>query len=220
MNKFEEFFWNENKKCIIHKWHHYFEIYECYTSKFNGTSPKILEIGLWKGGSLEMWNYYFNNNCQIYGIDIDKTCEHLPKFLNAPNINVTIGNQSDNKFWESFFSKLDFTFDIIIDDGGHHMDQQITTFECTFPHLSRGGVYFCEDTHTSYMKEYGGDLNRSNTFMNYIKNYLDKLHFHHFDYKLNSKYPINGIETIHFYDSLTVIRKFQNESFIPISSKR
>ena len=41
-------------------------------------------------------------------------------------------------------------FDIIIDDGGHTMEQQIASIETLFPALNEGGVYLCEDTHTSY----------------------------------------------------------------------
>lgn len=220
MNKFEYFFWHQEKSCLIHKWHHYFKIYETYASKFIGTSPNILEIGLWKGGSLEMWNYYFNGECSIHGIDINQECKYLPSYLNAENINVSIGDQSNTKFWENFFTGSDLEFDIIIDDGGHRMKQQITSFECCFPYLSNGGIYVCEDTHTSYMKEYGGDLKNENSFMNYMKNYLDKIHSNHFDYEYNNKYPAKGIESIHFYDSITVVTKSIDPEFKPVATVR
>jgi hypothetical protein len=220
MNKFQQYFWKINKKCLIHKWHHYFEIYETYASKFQGTSPKILEVGLWKGGSLEMWNYYFDSECTIYGVDIDKNCKKLPQVLNAINIIVDIGDQSNRQFWYDYFSNIDFNFDIIVDDGGHLMDQQINTFECCFKHLSKGGVYICEDTHTSYMHEYGGDLNKNTTFMNYIKNYLDKIHSNHFNYQLKNKYPVNDIESIHFHESITVIKKSTNDGLKSIATIR
>lgn len=36
-------------------------------------------------------------------------------------------------------------FDIIIDDGGHTVSQQITTLVTLFPALSKGGLFFVED---------------------------------------------------------------------------
>lgn len=35
--------------------------------------------------------------------------------------------------------------DILLDDGGHTMNQQITTFREMFPHIQDGGLYMCED---------------------------------------------------------------------------
>ena len=46
--------------------------------------------------------------------------------------------------------------DILIDDGGHTMNQQITTFEVLFDKVKEDGIYLCEDLHTSYFKYFGG----------------------------------------------------------------
>ncbi len=35
--------------------------------------------------------------------------------------------------------------DIVIDDGGHLVDQQVATLEAMLPHIRPGGVYMCED---------------------------------------------------------------------------
>ena len=55
--------------------------------------------------------------------------------------------------------------DILIDDGGHHFEQQIATLEEMLPHLSPGGVYVTEDIHrahnwfTAYLAGLAGELN-------------------------------------------------------------
>ena len=69
-------------RCQIHKWHHYFDIYEKYLSRFIGKNPTILEIGVKDGGSLELWDNYFVNKCKIYGVDINKKCKELEKNFN------------------------------------------------------------------------------------------------------------------------------------------
>ena len=46
-------------------------------------------------------------------------------------------------------------FDIVIDDGGHFMDDIISSFKTLLPHVRAGGTYIVEDLHTSYWAEYG-----------------------------------------------------------------
>jgi hypothetical protein len=67
-------------------------------------------------------------------------------------------------------------FDIIIDDGGHTMNQQITSLTHLWHAVKPGGVYFCEDLQTSYMREYGGNPDatlRKNTMMQFIYELMD-----------------------------------------------
>ena len=65
MNDFEKYFFaTGNKKCRIHKWHHYFSIYDSHMSRFRDKKPVIVEVGVYGGGSLEMWNNYFGGNAR------------------------------------------------------------------------------------------------------------------------------------------------------------
>ena len=56
----------------VHKWHHYFEIYERHFSRFRDRPIRMLEIGVFRGGSLRMWKQFFHPDSIIVGIDIDK----------------------------------------------------------------------------------------------------------------------------------------------------
>ena len=102
MNKLEEYFFNSDKKLTLHKWHHYFKIYDRHFSKFIGKNPTILEIGVQCGGSLEMWNHYFDKECTIYGIDIDPTCLNIPEKLKCSNIHLSLGDQASRDFWKNY----------------------------------------------------------------------------------------------------------------------
>ena len=44
-----------NTAKVLHKWVHYFDIYEKHFERFRGKSPVVLEIGVSGGGSLAMW---------------------------------------------------------------------------------------------------------------------------------------------------------------------
>ena len=72
LNKiFKKWFYEEPKTHQAHKWYHTFDIYERHFEKYVGTNPVILEIGVEFGGGIEMLNYYFDNQCTIYGIDFN-----------------------------------------------------------------------------------------------------------------------------------------------------
>jgi len=198
-NKFENFFYKVKKKCSMHKHKHFFDIYETHFNQFLGKNPKILEIGVGQGGSIEMWNYYFDGECEIYGIDIDPDCLKHQDTLGLKNVDITIGDQESNEFWDNYlFDKP--KFDIIIDDGGHTMNQQIVTFENTYEKMSESGVYLCEDVQTSYFHAFGGGYKSEGTFLEYSKNLIDGLNSNYSDHSGGNFIPYNE-------DRLTAIHK-------------
>ena len=73
-NPLEKYF-RSNKKRLIHKWLHYFEIYHRHFERFRGKPVTVLEFGVSQGGSLEMWRSYFGDRCHIYGVDIAEVCK-------------------------------------------------------------------------------------------------------------------------------------------------
>lgn len=209
LRKLREFF--NDSEHASDKWDGYFNVYETHLSKFVmlGTPLNVIEVGVQKGGSLDMWGKYFPKDSRIIGIDIDTECSKL-KYDN-PNIEVVIGDQGREDFWESFFKKYDFPIDVFIDDGGHFMDQQILTFEKVFPRISKGGVYICEDCHTSYIQFNGGGLHRKGTFIEYAKGYIDTLNkdWHsEYDTEQERKNDLaNDLTSVNFYDSMVVFEK-------------
>jgi hypothetical protein len=100
--------------------------------------------------------------------------------------------------------------DIIIDDGGHTMTQQIASFEALYSHVKNDGIYLCEDTCTSYWYEYGGRLRKKGTFVEYSKRLIDYLYAWHFTSKRVAvdEFTINT-NAIHFYDSMVFFEKMQ-----------
>lgn len=230
MKTIRECFYKSDKKLISSKWDHYLDIYEQYVSKFRNKQPTILEVGLNRGGSLEMWNDYFEGNCTIYGVDYKKeSCLGIPKKLNAENIHVELGDQSDRKFWQSYLKNKP-QFDIVIEDGGHQPIQQIVTFEETFGNVSQNGVYICEDTHSNYWPKFGGGYKHEDTFIEYSKNFIDALNVTHIlDEKSKPlKQPENidelkkladMIKSVSYYDSVIVLEKAKKVTPYVVDSK-
>ena len=213
------------------KWNPYFDVYETWFSKFRGKKPRILEIGVYKGGSAEMWSKYFGEGTYICGIDIDPSCKQYER----DGFQVVIGDAGDLNFWRQ--NQLPFAipvddsigYDIIIDDGGHHMDQQIFTLQNTWKALKYGGIYLCEDTHTSYWEHWpnSGYLKPS-SFMEYSKNFIDGLNSSHttkgpdgetFPGPSIKKPMGNTVLGIHYYDSMVVIEKVTPKPFNRVFSR-
>ena len=202
MNDLEKYF-RSNDKRLIHKWNHYFAIYDRHFSRFRGRPVTILEIGVSQGGSLQMWKEYFGPHAMIYGVDVDPRC----KGLEEENIQIFIGSQSDRGFLRSLKKQIP-QVDILIDDGGHTMRQQIVTFEELFGQVKDHGVYLCEDLHTSYWMRWGGGHRRMGTFIEFAKGLIDKLHAYHSDQRsLKVDEFTRTTGSLHFYDSILVIEK-------------
>ncbi len=203
MNELMEYFRN-NKGRLIHKWVHYFEIYDRHFAKFRNQGPHVLEIGVADGGSLQMWKHYFGESARIYGIDVEPRC----KGVEEEGIEVFIGNQEDREFLRLIREMLP-RIDIVIDDGGHTVRQQICSFEELFPHLSENGVYLCEDLHTSYWVGYGGGYRKPNTFIEFSKDLIDHLNaWHSLDAEsFRVSDFTRSAYSMHYYDSVLVVEK-------------
>ena len=87
------------------------------------------------------------------------------------------------------------------------MNQQIVTFREMFPHIKDGGLYMCEDCHTSYWNEYGGGLKAAESFIEFTKNLIDEINAFHTRKALNPTYNTLNMGGIHFYDSIVVVEK-------------
>lgn len=202
-NHLRDIFYNHQGN-LIHKWDHYFDIYERLFQQYIGKKIYMLEIGISHGGSIQMWKQFFGKNLHVYAIDINPDCKRLEE----ENTTIFIGSQSDKQFLNEIIKDLP-PLDIIIDDGGHTMIQQKVSFESLFLKLKEGGIYLVEDTHTSYWYEFEGGLKRSKTFIEYSKNFIDSLYENHLNdlSKLTLNQITRHINSICFFDSIIVFEK-------------
>lgn len=204
-NDLQNFFDNQKDGNGIWKWSHYFDIYDRHFYKFRGKEVHVLEIGIFSGGSLEMWRDYFGARAHLYGIDIDPAC----RIYENDDVKIFIGDQSDRLFWRDVRLKVP-VLDIVIDDGGHEFEQQVVSLEELLPFLRPGGVYLCEDVHGAF-----------NRFACYVHGMGHKLN----DSSLVQEFPDDNerrivcgctrfqssIGSIHLYPFVTVIERNSSE---------
>ncbi len=202
MNDLQAFF-EANHGRLIHKWMHYFEVYDRHFARFRGSDVHVLEFGVSQGGSLDMWRDYFGPRCTLYGADINPQC----KAFERDGTRIFIGDQEDRGFLRSLAQSIP-RIDILIDDGGHTMGQQIATFEELFGKISDHGVYLCEDMHTSYWRRWGGGYRHPGSFVEYGKRLIDRLNaWHSQSAVLKVDDFTRSVHSMHWYDSMLVIEK-------------
>ncbi|HEY7351988.1 MAG TPA: hypothetical protein VH596_04390 [Terriglobales bacterium] len=131
--------------------HRYLEVYDPIFAPWVNKEIRLLEIGIHKGGSLQLWRDYFRLGT-IVGIDIK-----LPEpFAPGERIQIFEGSQADEQFLTEVAGKTaPEGFDIIIDDASHIGALTKTTFWHLFDnHLKSGGLYVIEDWGTGYLDDF------------------------------------------------------------------
>ena len=201
----------------------YFDVYTRYFSDYRGKENIFLEIGIFRGGSLDMWKAFFGEKTSIYAMDIDPKT----KQFESEGHTIFIGDQADRAFLGTVVESMPSPH-LILDDGGHYPKQQIISFLSLFKHLQENGVYIVEDTHTAYYSSYGGGYGALYTFHNFAFQLVHLINLININsprgckslpslvrnlgsiYGLTGKeieYLFNNIYTIHFYDSMVVFEK-------------
>jgi Methyltransferase domain len=175
-------------------------VYHRHLSRYRGTDVAIVEFGVSHGGSLQMWRDYFGPGSQVTGVDIDPRCAAAA----GDGITVVIGDQED----PAFLASLPGPFDVVIDDGGHSMGQQIATLKGMWPALADGGTFITEDVHTSYWPSCGGGYRKPGTFAEYAKTMIDRINaWQSQDPALGPDNWTRTLAGMHVYDSVIVFDK-------------
>jgi hypothetical protein len=187
---------------VLDKWVHYFPIYTRHLERFRGLPVKVLEVGVYRGGGLDLWASYLGAEAKLVGLDIDEAAVRAVK----GRFPVVLGDQADPDVLRKINDEYG-PFDVVIDDGGHTMEQQIVTIETLFPLLNDGGVFIVEDTHTSYWPAFGGELHDPGSFVEWTKPRIDDLHSRHHAGIDRTSVWANEVDGMHWYDSVVVLDK-------------
>jgi Methyltransferase domain len=211
----------------VHKWHHYFDIYTRHFDPYRARPIRMLEIGVFRGGSLRMWKEFFHPDSVIVGIDIDRNCRQYE--IAEQKIHVRIGSQADPDFLAAVNDEFG-PFDIILDDGSHKTYHQLVSFASLFRDaLKDDGCYLVEDMHTNYWTSH---VDTAESFMDLSKRMVDVLHEPylgrkeiHFRHEhpgavrsLDVSYLCANLSSIAFHDSIVVFDK--KIRYLPLSEQR
>ena len=111
--------------------HNYLPVYQKEFDKTNAI--KILELGVYTGGSLKLWQDFFINS-EIHGLDDTKRDDNpIPGIMHWGRYEDLYNDFKDNYF------------DYIINDSMHYAKEQLDAFSLYYPKLKSGGKFFMED---------------------------------------------------------------------------
>ncbi len=127
-----------------HPGHSYGVIYAPIINDLN-RRPKVnvFEIGVATGGSLSLWSHQLRNPT-ITALDINPNTLQII----VPRTTLLLGDQGDIPLLNCINMKYG-PFDLIVDDGSHLAEHQVTSFNCLWPLLDDGGYYVIEDLQFS-----------------------------------------------------------------------
>ncbi len=124
--------------------HRYDRVYEPALEHLRSKPFSMLEIGVFRGTSLQVWLDYFPH-ASLVGIDVfTRVTPEEIEILKHPRIQWCKCNSLEGPN-DQLNTIAQGGFDVIIDDGLHTHDAQRQTFENFIPYLNDGGVYFIED---------------------------------------------------------------------------
>ena len=151
--------------------HGFLDVYQDHLAAHRYDVKKILEIGLFNGNSARLWREYFPN-AEIYVLDNLELPQSKRAYQElSETINIKVADQANRSDLKDAINLFGSDFDIIIDDGGHLMDQQQISLGFLFPHLKPGGWYIVEDLHTSFMPNSGINAEGTNNTYKLLKDF-------------------------------------------------
>jgi len=210
----------------VHKGLDYLPVYESALAAFRDRSIRMLEIGVDRGGSLQMWRRYLCPESVIVGIDINPKTRQFDN--PSQHLHVRIGAQQDTAFLQSVLDEFG-PFDVILDDGSHMTSHMVDTFRYLFPNgLASGGVYIVEDIGTNYQKPW---RDSPMTFVEFTKWIIDAMqarcqgdNWRQLDLGYQSNPHLQDftvplvttlIEKVEFYDSIAVFHRAEGRREVP-----
>ena len=125
--------------------HSYIPVYEELLAPYRETALNVLEIGLFNGASLRMWEEYFTR-AAVLGIDCSVTphggMADLRPMIKA-GWDIHIFDAENKEEVAKRFSGI--KFDVIIEDAGHEINQQLNLYKIWKPYIAECGIYVIED---------------------------------------------------------------------------
>ena len=210
-NYFEDQYVQPSKRSTVKiKAHGYSIFYEKYFKYLKEKKLNILEIGSFHGNASAALFFYFKNS-NLFAGDI---YPDLFRYRSNRIKNFFVNSSEEQSIQENIINKFKNNFDIIIEDAGHSLKDQIISLFMLFKKLNQGGLFIIEELDFPEKRK---DMNLFNEkpslkkiLIEYKKNKL----------LLDSKY-IKKKDGIYFTNNIESIEIFQgNFNEIAILKKK
>ena len=159
INQYARFSKKNNKLINGHKYTVY---YEKHLKKLKKNKIKILELGAFKGNASASFFFYFENSF-IYSLDL---YPDLFIYKSKRIKNFKVDNSSEKELLSLSKKKK---YDLIIEDAGHYLKDQIISLFTLFPKLKKKGIYVVEELDFPDTRKDMNLKNEKNTLYTILK---------------------------------------------------
>lgn len=125
--------------------HSYIDVYAQLFESCRLSAKRVLEIGILTGHSLRMWEEYFEN-AEVHGVDINDhplDIADLKPMIAEGTHHISLLDATDLGQVNATFGEM--SFDVVIEDASHSLEQQLALYSIFGPRVSAGGIYVVED---------------------------------------------------------------------------
>ena len=141
-NYFEDQYVQPTKRSSVKiKAHGYSKFYQNYFKDIRSQKLNILEIGSFYGNASAALFIYFKN-ANLFAGDI---YPDLFRYRSSRIKNFFVNSSEEKSIQDNIINKFDNKFDIIIEDAGHSLKDQIISLFMLFKKLNNGGLFIVEE---------------------------------------------------------------------------
>jgi len=115
-----------------------------------GPAARVVELGVYQGGSLKLWQQLFPESPAIVGVDNDTTARWPPGTVRV------LADQADPELRHQL-SAISPEYDLIVDDASHLGQLTYQSFANLWPLIRPGGLYVIEDWQVGFPDWTGHD---------------------------------------------------------------
>jgi hypothetical protein len=127
----------------------YTDIYAKYLDSWRLRRFTLLELGVFRGDSLRMWNTFFPR-ANVVGLDLAPIAAER-----AREFDVTVGSQADPEVLGGILQRHP-DIRLVVDDASHITELTLASFRYLFPRLPSGSLYIIEDLSPKSYEDWPG----------------------------------------------------------------
>lgn len=125
--------------------HSYLDTYEKLLSGKKESAKNVLEVGIYRAGSIKMWHDYFPN-AQVYGLDIMHYNDVWDGVKNNNRITLFTSTDAYNQdFFNNHFLSKNIKCDFMLDDGPHTLESMKAFIIMYSKLMTDDGILIVED---------------------------------------------------------------------------
>jgi hypothetical protein len=138
----------DNSRTDKNTTHSYLPLYQKLLVSKKETAKNVLEVGIYHGGSIKLWNDYFTN-ANVYGLDIIPIEEVWEGIKNNDKIILHTSTDAYNTdFFITNFLNKNIKCDFMLDDGPHTLESMKQFIKLYSNIMTEDGILIIEDVQS------------------------------------------------------------------------